>query len=123
MRLTGLDHYAKGLGITIPSRRWRWRCSTGWSGSSGGWHGDGDEVLTCAQGLAMDVAALNTAYPGLKRLARAAAGLATSIANNAAALVNYSGRWHAGERISAAFVASTVNRVVSRRFAKKQQMQ
>ena len=31
--------------------------------------------------------------------------------------------WFKGERISTAFVESTVNLVVSRRFAKKQQMQ
>jgi hypothetical protein len=68
-------------------------------------------------------AALNTAYSGLKRLIKAVAGLATSIANNAAAIVNYSERWHKGERISTAFVESTVNLVISRRFAKKQQMQ
>jgi hypothetical protein len=49
--------------------------------------------------------------------------LATYIANNAAAIITYSERWHNGERISTAFVESTVNRVVSRRFAKKQQMQ
>jgi hypothetical protein len=45
------------------------------------------------------------------------------IANNAVAIVNYSERWRNGERISTAFVESTVNRVVSQRFAKKQQMQ
>jgi hypothetical protein len=56
-------------------------------------------------------------------LIKATAGLATYIANNAAAIVNYSERWHNGERISTAFVESTVNRVVSQRFAKKQQMQ
>ena len=49
--------------------------------------------------------------------------MATYIANNAAALVNYSRRWDNGERISTAFVESTVNLVISRRFAKKQQMQ
>jgi hypothetical protein len=87
------------------------------------WHGDGDEALIRAQGLAADVAALNTAYSGVKRLIKAAAGLATDIANNAAAIVNYSRRWDNGERISIAFVESTVNLVVSRRFAKKQQMQ
>ncbi len=32
-------------------------------------------------------------------------------------------RWHQGERISTAFVESTINQVVSRRFVKKQQMQ
>ena len=49
--------------------------------------------------------------------------MATYIASNAAAIVNYSERWRNGERISTAFMESTVNRVVSRRFAKKQQMQ
>ena len=122
MRLTGLGQYAKGLAHHTPIEalalqhrleRIQWRL----------WHGDGDEALTRAQALAADVAALNTAYPGLKRLVKATAGLATYIANNAAAIVNYSERWHNGERISTAFVESTVNRVVSQRFAKKQQMQ
>jgi hypothetical protein len=122
MRLTGLDQYVKGLAHHNPVEalalqhrleRIQWRL----------WHGDDDQALTRAQGLAADVAVLNTAYPGLKRLIKAAAGLATYIANNAAAIVNYSQRWHNGERISTAFVESTVNLVISRRFAKKQQMQ
>ena len=122
MRLTGLGQYAKGLthhnpveAVAVQYRleRIQWRL----------WHGDGDEALIRAQALAADVAALNTAYPGLKRLIKAAAGLATYIANNAAAIVNYSRRWDNGERISTAFAESTVNLVISRRFAKKQQMQ
>jgi len=122
MRLTGLEQHAKGLAHHNPVEalalqhrleRIKWRL----------WHGDGEEVLARAQGLAADVAALNTAYPRLKRLVKAVAGLATYIANNAAAIVTYSERWRNGERISTAFVESTVNRVISRRFAKKQQMQ
>ena len=122
MRLTGLDQYLKGLAHHNPVEalalrhrleRIKWRL----------WHGDGDEALTRAQALAADVAALNSSYPGLKRLVKATAGLATYIANNAAAIVTYSERWRNGERISTAFVESTVNRVISRRFAKKQQMQ
>src|SRR3954462_7489057 len=122
MRLTGLGQYARGLAHHTPIEalalqhrleRIQWRL----------WHGNGEEALIRAQALAADVAALNTAYPGLKRLIKATAGLATYIANNAAAIVNYSERWHNGDRISTAFVESTVNRVVSQRFAKKQQMQ
>ena len=122
MRLTGMDQYAKGLAHHNPVEalalrhrleRIKWRL----------WHGDDEEAVIRAQALAADVAALNTAYPGLKRLIKAAAGLATYIANNAASIVNYSRRWDNGERISTAFVESTVNLVVSRRFAKKQQMQ
>jgi hypothetical protein len=44
--------------------------------------------------------------------------LATYVANNAAAIINYSRRWDNGERISTAFVEFTVNLVISRRFAK-----
>jgi hypothetical protein len=122
MRLTGLNQYVKGLAHHNPVEalalqhrleRIKWRL----------WHGDGEEALTRAQGLAADVATLNSGYPGLTRLVKATAGLATYIANNAAAIITYSERWHNGERISTAFVESTVNRVVSRRFAKKQQMQ
>jgi hypothetical protein len=121
MRLTGLGQYAKGLAHHNPIEalalqhrleRIQWRL----------WHGDGEEALTRAQGLADDVAALNSGYPGLTRLVKAAEGLATYIVNNAAAIANYSKRWHNGERISTAFVESTVNLVVSRRFAKKQPM-
>jgi hypothetical protein len=122
MRMTRLEQYIKGLAHHNPVEalalqhrleRIQWRL----------WHGDSDEALIRAQALAADIAALNTAYSGLKRLVKATAGLATYIANNAAAIVTYSERWHKGERISTAFVESTVNRVVSRRFAKKQQMQ
>jgi hypothetical protein len=122
MRLTGLKQYAKGLAHHNPVEalalqhrleRIQWRL----------WHGDSEEALIRAQALAADVAALASAYPGLKRLVKAAAGLTTYITNNAAAIVIYSERWRNGERISTAFVESTVNRVVSRRFAKKQQMQ
>jgi hypothetical protein len=122
MRMTGLERYAKGLAhhnaveaLALQHRleRIQWQL----------WHGDGDEALIRAQGLAAYVAALNTAYPGLKRLIKATAGLVTYIANNAAAIVNYSRRWLNGERISTAFAESTVNLVISRRFAKKQQMQ
>ena len=49
--------------------------------------------------------------------------MATYIGNNIAAITDYSERWDHGEIISTAFVESTVNRVISRRFAKKQQMQ
>jgi hypothetical protein len=120
MRLTGLGNYTKGLAhhnpieaTALESRleRIKWRL----------WHGDAGEALTRAEQLAADAAVLDSGYPKLKRLIKAAADLATYIANNAAAIVDYSERWLNGERIS--FVESTVNRVVSRRFAKKQQMQ
>jgi hypothetical protein len=60
---------------------------------------------------------------GLTRLVKATAGLVTYIGNNSAAIADYAERWDHGEIISTAFAESTVDLVVSRRFAKKQQMQ
>jgi hypothetical protein len=73
--------------------------------------------------LAEDVAALASPYPGLTRLVKATAGLVTYIENNVGAIADYSDRWDHSEIISTAFAESTVDLVVSRRFAKKQQMQ
>jgi hypothetical protein len=120
MRLTGLGQYAKGLAHHNPIEatalqdrleRIQWRL----------WHGDADEALTRVRELAEDVAALDGGYPGLARLVKATAG--TYIANNTAAIADYAERWDHGEIISTAFAESTVDLVVSRRFAKKQQMQ
>ena len=80
-------------------------------------------ALSRARELAADVAALNSDYPGLPRFAKAAAGLVTYIDNNAAAIPDYGERRRYAEPISTAFTESTVNLVISRRFAKKQQMQ
>jgi hypothetical protein len=122
MRLTGLGQCVKGLAhhnpveaTALESRleRIKWRL----------WHGDAEEARTRAEQMAADVAALDSPYPKLTRLVKAAADLAGYIADNAAAIPDYSERWLKGERISTAFVESTVNLVVSRRFAKKQQMQ
>jgi hypothetical protein len=118
MRLTGLGQYAKGLAHHNPIEatalqdrleRIKWRL----------WHGDADEALTRVRELAEDVAALAGGYPSLARLVKATAGLATYIANNTAAIADYAERWDHGEIISFA----DVDLVVSRRFAKKQQMQ
>ncbi|TWG92117.1 hypothetical protein L598_005000000180 [Mesorhizobium sp. J18] len=46
----------------------------------------------------------------------------TYIANNAGMIPNYAERRRYGERVSTAFVESTVNVVVSKRFSKRQQM-
>ena len=49
--------------------------------------------------------------------------MTTYIENNSAAITDYAERWDHGEIISTAFAESTVNLVVSKRFAKKQPMQ
>src|SRR6187549_2897481 len=122
MRLTVLGQYAKGLAHHSPLEatalqdrleRIQWRL----------WHGDAGEALSRARALAEDVAALASGYPGLVRLVKATAGLATYIENNSAAITDYAERWDHGEIISTAFAESTVDLVISRRFAKKQPMQ
>src|SRR5438067_2527667 len=48
--------------------------------------------------------------------------LLLAIRNNQESIPNYGERFRQGETISTAFVESTINRVVSRRFVKRQQM-
>ena len=57
-----------------------------------------------------------------KKLATGVAEFATYIRNNKEFIPNFGERHRHGERISTAFVESTINQVVSRRFVKKQQM-
>lgn len=62
-------------------------------------------------------------YPNMRKLLTAIGEFQSYIAANNASLINYGERYRSGERISSAFVEATVNVVVSKRFAKKQQMQ
>jgi len=48
---------------------------------------------------------------------------AVCIASNADSLINYGERYRSGERISSRLAESTVSAVISKRFAKRQQMQ
>src|SRR3984957_8093015 len=62
-------------------------------------------------------------YPNLGKFARAAREFAVYITSNTGSLINYGERYRAGERISSCLAESTVNAVISKRFAKRQQMQ
>jgi hypothetical protein len=53
----------------------------------------------------------------------AAHEFAVYVSSNASSLINYGERYRAGERISSCLAESTVNAVISKRFAKRQQMQ
>ena len=122
MRLTVLSQYAKGLAHHDPGEaadlrdrleRIKWKL----------WHGDGREALARIEDLADDVDGLESDYPNLKRFAVTANEFATYIRNNMASIPNYGERWRYSEPISTGLVESTVNVVVGKRFAKKQQMQ
>ena len=67
--------------------------------------------------------ALEVDYPNLHKFARAAHEFGVYIAANTDGLINYGERYRSGERISSCLAESTVNAVISKRFAKRQQMQ
>jgi hypothetical protein len=122
MRLTVLGQYAKGVArleeaggarLLADLERIKWRL----------WHGDIHRALEEVRDLEDDVDGLELAYPHLGRFKRATHEFAVYIDANAGSIVNYGERYRAGERISTAFVESTVGRVIGKRFAKKQQMQ
>lgn len=62
-------------------------------------------------------------YVGLKSLQKHLDGMYTYIRINKMMLPNYSEMYRYGDAVSTAFVKSTINEVIVRRMAKKQQMQ
>jgi hypothetical protein len=69
-----------------------------------------------------DLAWVEEVSPSIQKLQQAVHEFHVYITTNQAFLVNYGDRYRNGETISSAFVESTVNEVISKRFAKKQQM-
>ena len=70
----------------------------------------------------MDLECIETGYPNIDAFRKGVCEFQTYIANNAHTVPNYAERHRYGERVSTAFVESTVNTVVGKRFSKKQQM-
>ncbi|NYZ14525.1 hypothetical protein HL658_18400 [Azospirillum sp. RWY-5-1] len=87
------------------------------------WHGDVREALIRIEDLVEDLAELESGYLNLARFAKAKTEFATYIRNNLSIIPHYGERRPNDEPISTAFVESTVNVVVGKRFAKKRQMQ
>jgi hypothetical protein len=122
MRLTVLGQYARGvmqfdepegtkLLTALVSIKWLL------------WHGNCYRAQEAISFLEDDIDGLEIAYPLLNKLGRAVHEFAVYIAENAESLINYGERYRAGERISSCLAESTVNAVISKRFAKRQQMQ
>lgn len=86
------------------------------------WHGNVSRALERIEKLQLD---LETADESENRpkLQRALREFETYIKNNRAFIPNFGERYRNQERISTAFVESTVNQVISKRMVKKQQMQ
>jgi hypothetical protein len=122
MRLTVLGQYAKGVAQldeaagtrlldSLESIKWLL------------WHGNQHRPRQEIAFLQDDVDGLEVDYPHLGKCGRAAHEFAVYIATNSGSLINYGERFRNGERISSCLAESTVNAVISKRFAKRQQMQ
>jgi hypothetical protein len=122
MRLTVLEQYARGVAHhdeAVGQRLLESLGSIKWLLWHGNQHRSREEIgffESEVDGLALD-------YQYLGKFARAAHEFAVYIGSNIASLINYGERYRAGERISSCLAESTVNAVISKRFAKRQQMQ
>ena len=87
------------------------------------WHGNTPEALERITGLSIDLSLIQAHSVPAAKVANGLAEFEIYIKNNCDFIPNFGERWRQGERISTAFVESTINQVVSRRFVKKQQMQ
>jgi hypothetical protein len=122
MRLTVLGQFARGIAHedecqsaallkSLESIKWLL------------WHGNFIRALDAVRRFAEDVDELQLDYPQLRKFARAAHEFCVYIESNLNSLINYGERYRAGEPISSSIAESTVNTVISKRFAKRQQMQ
>ena len=87
------------------------------------WHGNVAEALDRQADLLLDLQLLRAHSTAAGKLAAGMSEFEIYIRNNREFIPNFGERYRQGERISTAFVESTINQVVSRRFVKKQQMQ
>lgn len=87
------------------------------------WHGNVDAALERLDGLSFDLDMRRRGLQAAAKLHRSLTDFDTYIRNNREFIPNFGERYRQGDTISTAFVESTVNQVVSKRFVKKQQMQ
>jgi len=86
------------------------------------WHGNVPHALQRMDDLDDDLETLEENPQNKKKLEKAVKELRGYIMANEAFIPNYGDRYRHDEMISTAFVESTVNQVISKRFVKKQQM-
>jgi hypothetical protein len=122
MRLTVLGQYIKGLvrlnqaGGTVIQKKLE---SVKWSL----WHGQVDKALERLEESERLMGHFADIYPRFPQLAKAVQQFRTYLENNRSFIPNYGKRYRSGETISTAFVESTVNSVISKRFVKRQSRQ
>lgn len=87
------------------------------------WHGNFSRALSLVEDLNDGLDILDDPPPEVRKLRRHLSEFSGYISNNAGFIPNYAERRRYGEAVSTAFVESTVNQVIAKRFTKKQQMQ
>jgi hypothetical protein len=87
------------------------------------WHGNVAEALDRMSDMLLDLELIRGLSAAAEKLAAGLAEFEIYIRNNREFIPNFGERHRQGETVSTAFVESTINQVVSRRFVKKQQMQ
>lgn len=84
------------------------------------WHGNTEDVLDRLGDLLLELSLIQARSSAAKKVADGLGEFETYIQNNREFIPNFGERRRQGETISTAFVESTINQVVSRRFVKKQ---
>ena len=87
------------------------------------WHPNVAEALDRMPDMLLDLELIRAHSAAAEKLAAGLTEFEIYICNNRDFIPNFGERYRQGETISTAFVESTINQVVSRRFVKKQQMQ
>jgi hypothetical protein len=87
------------------------------------WHGNTEEALERLETLHMKVSFLKAHSDPARKVFHSLEEFLTYIRNNSEYIPNFGERYRNGETVSTAFVESTINQVVSKRFVKKQSMQ
>jgi len=82
------------------------------------WHGNGFCALQIGETLQEDLEMLEEKNVSIKKMLQAVREFNGYITANENYIVNYGDRYRNGETISTAFVESTVNEVISKRFMK-----
>ena len=120
MRLTVLGQYTKGLKHQNPKAGDEIEAHlTKIKGYL--WNGNVREALIWIDSL-VDVHGVETGYASIKAFRKNVDDFRTYITNKATTIPNYAEWQRYGERVSTGFVESTVNTMVGKRFAKRQQM-
>ena len=87
------------------------------------WHGNVFQALESVDHLEGEVENIEEPTEAIRKLLKGVYELHTYIDNNRGYIPNFGERYRNGDSISTAFVESTVNQVISKRFVKKQSMQ